>query len=87
MEADFGFMMYKGEIYNSQNLVMLAPSEHSFGPLNTRYAMELQITHTNAQGQDLVVSVLFSTSLDEAGLFLNALGFDSPDMKKLAVNE
>ena len=39
--ADFGFMMYKGDIYNSQELVMLAPSEHSFGPLNTRYAMEL----------------------------------------------
>ena len=41
IQADFGFMMYKGDIYNSQELVMLAPSEHSFGPLNTRYAMEL----------------------------------------------
>ena len=41
IQADFGFMMYKGDIYNSQELVMLAPSEHSFGPLNTRYALEL----------------------------------------------
>ena len=43
--------------------------------------------HTSQEGRNLVVSVLFSTVIDEPGRFLNALGFNNADLKKLGVNE
>lgn len=42
--------------------------------------------HTNSQGQKLGVSVLFSTALDQPGLFLNNLGFGSNALKNLGTN-
>ncbi len=41
MTGDFGFVRYKGLVYNSMSIALVAPSEHSFGPRNTRYALEM----------------------------------------------
>ncbi len=43
--------------------------------------------HTDAKKRYLIVSVLFSTVLDQPGVFLEKLGFGDKDMKKLGKNE
>jgi carbonic anhydrase len=83
-EGDFGYIIYEGEKYSTNKAYFYSPSQITFA--GTRYPLEMQLVHTNSNGNLLYLSILFKKT-DSDSILLSKIGFNDNSLKDLQANE